>query len=263
MSEVDETVSSEVESQAADTQEETVVEDDTQQAADETQTDEAEAQESADDEAEESTDETLADGEEQQKPPQKTKQDYIRERIERREQKNALRQAQEQFNQNIDPEDALQRLEAIENERFVERVENNISNARRDIIDAQNLPVFKNDPEAFADFITDAHDIYGVYHDSIEDPSTVTGKAFLGFYDPRTGQPISLLNIAQREAAKLGRVAGRIQTSAQVKAADNEAKMRARANEPGGGKNSVDSKGDAELSPEAYAKKYNLGTIRA
>lgn len=169
--------------------------------------------------------------------PQKTKEDYIRERQERREMKReALRRAQLEANEQLDPSDWEQRVQAIENERFVEKVENNISNAQRDIQEAQKLDVFANDPELFTDIMRDAVEAYGVFHDTLRE---VDGSpAFLGFYDPKTGAPISILSLAQREAKRFERISSRVTTQAKTEAANNEAKMRARADTPnGGGKN--------------------------
>ena len=237
MSDIDETAN--VESQVADTQEETTVEQDTQQEADETQANESEATEDESTEDSEQSgqadDDSADEGEEQ--PPKKTKEDYIRERQERKMQRDALRKAQIEYAEQIDPSDWEQRVQAIENERFVERVENNINNSRRDIADAQNLPVFKEDPELFTEIMRDAIDTYGMFHDTLTEADG--SPVFLGFYDPRTGAPISVLNVAQREANKLSRVAERVTTSAQVQASQNEAKMRARSDNPGGGKNTA------------------------
>lgn len=263
MSDTDETAT-EVESQAADTQEDTAAEVSTQQEADETQTDEAETSEETDEAETDSQDTDTADGGEdtQTEEPQKTKEDFIKERIARREAKrSALQQANQEFKQNMDNDDWEQRVQAIENDRFVEKVETNISNARRDIADAKNLPVFKEDPELLTDIMRDAVDTYGVFHNELKEENG--DPVFLGFYDPKTGQPISLLNVVQREAARLERVAERSKTAARVKAADDDAKVRARADVPNsGGKNTVDATGDENLTAAQYAKKYNLGRVR-
>lgn len=231
MSDIDE--SANVESQAAETQEVTASEvEQTQQEAQETETEQSESEEQAE-EAEQSeeqaSDNTAEQGETE--PPKKSKEDYIRERLERK----ALRKAQMDFAEQIDPNDWEQRVQAIENERFVERVENNVNNARRDVADAQNLPVFQQDPDLFTDLMRDAIATYGAFHDTLREDNGE--PAFLGFYDPRTGEPISILELAQSEAAKYERFGERIKTEAQVKASQGEAKMRARADNPVSGKN--------------------------
>ena len=235
MSDIDTTPTETVESQVDDTQEATTDNDeelfDSSNQAEETDDVDNEESDDSDDTGDdtEETDET-------QTPPAKTKEDYIRERIARREERQALRQAQQQFAENLDPNDWEQRVQAIENERFIERVENNINNARRDVADAQNLPIFQNDPELFADVMQDAIENYGVFHDELREADG--SPAFLGFYD-KNGNQISLYDVAQREAARLQRVTSRTESSARIKAAQGEAKMRARADNPGGGKNTA------------------------
>lgn len=238
MSDPDTTPTEAVESQVADTQEVTTDNDedsfDPSKQAEEAAEDSEDSQEA--EESDEADDNTANDGEETQNKP-KTKEDYIRERIERREQRQALREAQRQFAENIDPQDWEQRVQAIENERFVERVENNITNARRDVNDAQNIAVFKNDPELFVDVMRDAVDNYGVFHNELKEADG--SPAFLGFYD-KDGNPISILDVAQREASRFERIASRTQTQAQIAASEGEAKMRARADSPAsGGKNTA------------------------
>lgn len=231
MSDIDE--SANVESQVADTQEETTSEvEQTQQEAEVTETEQSESEEPAE-EAEQSEEQASDDTAEQgeTEPPKKSKEDYIRERQERK----ALRKAQMDFAEQIDPNDWEQRVQAIENAQFVERVENNVNNARRDVADAQNLPVFQQDPELFTDLMRSAIANYGVFHDTIKEANGE--PVFLGFYNPRTGEPISILEVAQNEAAKYERFGERIKTEAQVKAAQGEAKMRARADNPVSGKN--------------------------
>lgn len=231
MSDIDE--SANVESQVADTQEETTSEvEQTQQEAEVTETEQSESEEPAE-EAEQSEEQASDDTAEQgeTEPPKKSKEDYIRERQERK----ALRKAQMDFAEQIDPNDWEQRVQAIENWQFVERVENNVNNARRDVADAQNLPVFQQDPELFTDLMRSAIANYGVFHDTIKEANGE--PVFLGFYNPRTGEPISILEVAQNEAAKYERFGERIKTEAQVKAAQGEAKMRARADNPVSGKN--------------------------
>ena len=231
MSDIDE--SANVESQVADTQEETTSEvEQTQQEAEVTETEQSESEEPAE-EAEQSEEQASDDTAEQgeTEPPKKSKEDYIRERQERK----ALRKAQMDYAEQIDPNDWEQRVQAIENWQFVERVENNVNNARRDVADAQNLPVFQQDPELFTDLMRSAIANYGVFHDTIKEANGE--PVFLGFYNPRTGEPISILEVAQNEAAKYERFGERIKTEAQVKAAQGEAKMRARADNPVSGKN--------------------------
>ena len=231
MSDIDE--SANVESQVADTQEETTSEvEQTQQEAEVTETEQSESEEPAE-EAEQSEEQASDDTAEQgeTEPPKKSKEDYIRERQERK----ALRKAQMDFAEQIDPNDWEQRVQAIENWQFVERVENNVNNARRDVADAQSLPVFQQDPELFTDLMRSAIANYGVFHDTIKEANGE--PVFLGFYNPRTGEPISILEVAQNEAAKYERFGERIKTEAQVKAAQGEAKMRARADNPVSGKN--------------------------
>ena len=231
MSDIDE--SANVESQVADTQEETTSEvEQTQQEAQETETEQSESEEQAE-EAEQSEEQASDDTAEQgeTEPPKKSKEDYIRERQERK----ALRKAQMDFAEQIDPNDWEQRVQAIENAQFVERVENNVNNARRDVADAQNLPVFQQDPDLFTDLMRDVIADYGVFHDTLKEENGE--PVFLGFYNPRTGEPISILDVAQNEAAKYERFGERIKTEAQVKASQGEAKMRARADNPVSGKN--------------------------
>lgn len=262
MSDIDETAN--VESQAADIQEVTAAEVDTQQDAQETDANQSEeesteeAESNAEDPEEESGDNSAKEGEESDQPV-KTKEDYIRERQERRAEKNALRQAQDRFVEGIDPEDALQRLEAIENDRFIEKVENNINNARRDTLDAQNLPVFKEDPELFVEVMREVAETYGVWHDELKEEDG--SPAFLGFYNPKTGQPISILEVAQRQANRLSKVAERVKTSAQVKASQDEAKMRARADNPVSGKNEApafDAMSPKEMRDNLLKRGYDI-----
>lgn len=260
MSDIDE--SANVESQVADTQEETTSEvEQTQQEAEVTETEQSESEEPAEEaeQAEEQTSDNSAKQGEESDRPVKTKEDYIRERQERRAEKNALRQAQDRFVEGIDPEDALQRLEAIENDRFIEKVENNINNARRDTLDAQNLPVFKEDPELFVEVMREVAETYGVWHDELKEEDG--SPAFLGFYNPKTGQPISILEVAQRQANRLSKVAERVKTSAQVKASQDEAKMRARADNPVSGKNEApafDAMSPKEMRDNLLKRGYDI-----
>lgn len=240
---------------------ETAAAETTEESADESESDESEASE----DAAESDD--TEDNQTEEKPQKKTKQDYIEARIARREAKRealeALHEAQNEFRANMDESDWEQRVQAIENERFIERVDTNISNATRDIADAQELPVFKENPAIFADLMYEALDRYGVFHDEMTNKKT-GDPVFLGFYDPKTGQPISIKNIALREANRLDHIAERVRTSAKVEAAKGEAKMRASAEAPyTGSESSVDTTGDENLTAEQYAKKHNLVTVRS
>lgn len=266
MSETDETAA---ESQTADTQEETVAEANTQQEADETVDDSSESETDEtqnEDETDSESDATANNGEQNQQAqnaPSKTKEEYIQERIARREAKrSALVEANMQFRQNMDTNDLEQRMQAVENDRFVERVENNISNARRDIEDVQKLPVFEQDPELFVEIMRDTVDRYGVFHTELQEADG--SPAFLGFYDPKTGDQISIKSLVQREADRLNRIAEKTRAATQAKASDDDAKVRARAEVPNsGGKNTIDNTGDENLTAAQYAKKYSLKSMRA
>lgn len=247
---------------------EQVVDNEVDEAVDETEVTDSQSSEAEDsdtevtEESEETEDASEADETEDEKPHEKTKQDYINERIARREAKReALRKAQDDYRANMDVNDWEQRVQSIENERFIERVENNISNAQRDIADAQNMPVFKEDPELFTDLMHETIEKYGVFHEELKESNG--DPVFLGFYDPKTGNPISVKNIAQREANRLERIAERVRTSAKVEAAKGEAKMRSTAETPHtGGKSTVDTKEDSSLTAEQYARKYGLDSVR-
>jgi hypothetical protein len=148
----------------------------------------------------------------------------------------------------------------MENERFVEKVENNISNAKRDVQDSLALPVFKEDPELFTDFMRETIDTFGIFHDTLKEDDG--SPAFLGFYNPKTGAPISIKELSEREAARLNRVRTKEATTATVKAQQNEQKMRARSDVVGGGKNVTDDRDDKKLTADEYAEKHGLKSVR-
>lgn len=174
----------------------------------------------------------------------------IQERDERR-QADALRQAAREYRDNADPEDWEQRVQAIENERFIEKVENNISSAARDFKYAQeDFEVFKKDPELFADVARDAIEMYGNFHPELKDANG--DPQFLGFYDPRTGQEIAIYDVYKRESKRLEKVAANERTQATVQAQQNEAKMRASADIPAtGGKHQTAAFEDMSTGEQA------------
>lgn len=183
-------------------------------------------------EAEAETGESQEESQDKQEKPQKTKEDYINERIARREAKQieALRRQQQEYQASMDPNDWEQRVQAIENERYIERVEANIMNAKRDIADIQNLPVFKDDPELLNEVMSEMIDTYGQFHDEIKDQNG--DNVFLGFYDPKTGQPISVKQVALAQARRLERAAERAAEKARLERSKGEAKMQAVAETP-------------------------------
>ena len=210
-----------------------------------------------DDKTEEATEEAEEDTAEARKHHN---QEMAQRRIAEREERKALRNAQVEFQKTVDPDDINSRLEAMENERFVEKVENNISNAKRDIQSSLELPVFKEDPELFQDFMRDTIDTFGVFHETLKEEDG--SPAFLGFYNPKTGAPISLKDLSEREASRLDRVRTKEATTAKVKAQENEQKMRARSDVVGSGKNVSDDRDDTKLSATEYAEKHGLKSVQ-
>ena len=239
----DQATESQVEETSTESQTDETAAPETEESTDETEADEGETPEEAaeSDETEDSqTDEK----------PQKTRQDYIEERIARREAKR-LREGQNDFRSSMEETGWEQPVQSIENGRVIEKVENNIPAAQNDIATAQNMPVFKEDPALFNDLMHETLEKYGVWHEELKEPNG--DPVFLGFYDPKTGSPISIKNIAQREANRLERIAERVRTAAKVEAAKGEAKMRASAEAPHtGGKNTATDFDD--MSPAEKAE---------
>lgn len=206
--------------------------------------------ESSEEEATDNKDEQAQSSEEgtetEEQARKRHNDEMARQRIEQRKKQDDFLQAErtrireyEDSKKQSDEFDADARLKVLEADRALEKIENNVRNLQFENAAAQrDIALFNPNDASYNEKLYNAaidrfNSAYGVYDDD---------KNFLGAYD-RTGNPVSLGQFLQQEAAVLQEAIGTVQNSTQRQVQQNEAKMRAKVVTPAS-KGKVASSGD-------------------
>jgi hypothetical protein len=131
------------------------------------------------------------------------------QRQEKRQAK-ALQQSVREFEQQADPNDVNQQVQAMQLREYNREVMSNQESLVREMREGENLPLFKENPELYQEYLDEFDRTYTITDDRF--PDDQGNPLVVGAFDPRTGEKVSLLNYLQTHTARLERVSQRSAT---------------------------------------------------
>lgn len=157
----------------------------------------------------ENTDEAETD-EQPDAPEDAEKKEQARLAYQQRQEKRqakALQQSVREFEQQADPNDVNQQLQAMQLREYNREVTSNQESLVREMREGENLPFFKEHPELYQEYLDEFDRTYTVTDERF--PDEQGNPLVVGTYDPRTGEKVSLLNYLQTNVTRLERVSQR------------------------------------------------------